>query len=603
MPGPNKGPSHHALDLPEIRDLIIRNIVSSKNDIAACALVSRDFYQTCLPYVWETINLRRFRGHRLEAFCEAFKIKGHLVRNVFLDIMIFHPVYTPFLRDCILPYCANLQRIDLLESKTTFTTVVNYSGHKGRAHFATDRRRRENEWILITEIIRKNPNLRSLRIKSTQKPLAAPVEFWRGLAEVVLELRTLEIVHALIGTNGFDGRDGDAITRYFLAVCDCVEEIHLENVAFASPQYTDDPWTNAAILSPLSRLRKLSYIERLPMGFPSLYRLLQGPRLEELVWNTYGTEFEPIPTQELVAALTERSLPLKKLDLKDETDEYSGQDLATILNSLSRPLLELRLANGESLEFMFEELQRPRLSWPGWSGDDISCDFQEKGVAVSHGSMIQVLDLQGCMMDSWVAQMFLEFCPRLQVFRAPHIDGLLLLEAQRVNFQQRQQDQGLQPQPIRLRHPTSTPITTWVCKELKEFHVKITVAPPDEILSFPDTLMITYQIHRAIFQELSQFTQLERLSVGWQRERDGALVASNLFEGMDFRLASGLDLLAGLTRLREVDLNGTEQHLTVQDIDWIAESFPQMKSPPEGKFAPTFEEHMVLRARFLKWRE
>ncbi|KAF9127168.1 hypothetical protein BGW39_006065 [Mortierella sp. 14UC] len=327
-PAPNPTKEAQSLDIPEIRNMIVRHL-TSKNDLGACALVSRSFHRTCIPYIWETVHLRRFRGYFLQAFRDGVKTKGHFIRNIYLDFMLFHPACNTFLKDCILPHCTRLQKIDLLETKTSFVTALWHGGRGDDTTAEEDSRRRQDQWETITALIRKNSSLHSFRMRSTLNLLMPPIAFWAALATQGM-LRTVYISKAVIGKND-DGdifKEGEEMAGLFLEICDRTEELYLEDVTFANLQDAADSWMDSSYPAQFTRLKKLAIIAQSSMEkLRPLYRYLDAPELEDLIWQTHrspaGHGQDPL-IDASVRELTQRNLALKRLELGDGMQNYTG---------------------------------------------------------------------------------------------------------------------------------------------------------------------------------------------------------------------------------------------------------------------------------------
>jgi hypothetical protein len=74
---------------------------------------------------------------------------------------------------------------------------------------------------------------------------------------------------------------------------------------------------------------------------------------------------------------------------------------------------------------------------------------------------------------------------------------------------------------------------------------------------------------RGLIRRLSRFRNLERLDVSnWVYH----------LPGPDFRLESGLDQLATLTRLKELRLTRTDQAMTLKDLEWMIDHWKNIEA-------------------------
>ncbi|KAK3834117.1 MAG: hypothetical protein J3R72DRAFT_452669 [Linnemannia gamsii] len=628
----------HPLDLPEIRNYVVSYLTTSRSDLIACLRVSKAWQQTCLPHLWAAVDFRRFREQQLTFRREGIIKNGHLIHHVGLEHMQFYALSGAHLQDYVLPYCHNLQRIEFSEA----SMVDNDDEDLDK-----DRLRLE-EWEDIAALVRQNPGLEVFRIENSNV-WTIPVGFWKALSENVPELRSVQILRATVGignnlegvsnsvNNGISGNvstnssiassaglDGDVIVDLFLDICDRVEELHLDAVIFTRTR--TERWNDG---STFSRLQKLTYFGRSTMQFELFYKALDAIGLKELTWGSQFRAMEQptIIAPFLTAEIVKRHLALEALDLWEEMP-FEDRELQAILVSLARPLLKFCVKDSEFSMQALQALLQPRLSWDRWSG----VNGGGTGVMASHGSVIRTLNLQGCVLvTSAMVQRLLQSCPQLEVFVAWEIKGSDILNAQ--NDQQ----------------------PTWACRNLKELEVFISVfSPARDALRQGTTTAPGYrttaaetatasvvsewgvgdlgslslssssslgmppspsppgmaifseperQIHSAIYRELGVLTNLERLAIGKARLATDYYQNPAVEQGLDLRLASGLNSLAGLTQLQELDFRNTPQNLGEHDVEWMAEYFCEMREAPMGRYSGYIEQrNLDLKARFISVR-
>ncbi|KAF9341848.1 hypothetical protein BGZ91_000886 [Linnemannia elongata] len=577
------------MDIPEIRNLVVSNLystINSRADILSCSFVSKAWLQTCLPYLWHKFDLRKFNSHQLHLRHQGIINNAHLIRHLSLEHMQFYELH-PHLQDYVLPYCQALQIIEFTE---TWKSVDG----SGTAMDHSDKNKlRLREWADIAALIQLNPELQEFRIENSNV-WTPPVAFWRALAEDVPALRV-----------------------------------------------KTERWINGPTFS---HLQKLTYFGQSAMQLELFYRALDAPGLRELTWGSpYRAMEQPaIFAPFLTVEIAKRHLALEVLDLQEEVP-FEDRELQCILLSLSRPLLALRVKGSGFDVRSLEALLQPRPSWTQW---DAGSGFAGELMA-SHGSTIRTLNLQGCaMVTSAMVQRLLQSCPQLEVFVAWEIKGIDILSAQTESQAQYGHEQ-LEP--------------TWACRKLRQLEVFISVfsisqdawrrgtttapeyrtSPPATTATFtamsssslsaagcntnglgssssslplgvpppppPHSGISSFseaerQLHRAVYRELAQLTELEKLVIGkWQ-------LATEYYQnpaeeqGLDLRLNFGLDTLAGLTRLRELDFRNTPQNLDEQDVVWMAEHFCEMSVSNEVGFRGRFAGHDVQRHRELEAR-
>ncbi|KAF8932071.1 hypothetical protein BGZ47_011571 [Haplosporangium gracile] len=653
------------MDLPEIRNFVISYLstssTNSRPDILSCSRVSKAWLQTCLPYLWHTFDLRRFNNHQLHLRHQGIDNNAHLIRHIRLEHMQFYELH-PHLQDCVLPYCRALQRIDFTETWTGVDDNAAERDHLDKAQL------RLKEWADIATLVRQNPELQEFRIENSNV-WTPPVAFWKALAEDVPELRSFQVVRATVGKGriGSVGNNGnnsvrgaasnnssgssnssesripeeDVILDFFLDICDRIEELHLDTVVFT--RVKTKRWINGPTFS---HLQKLTYFGRSTMQFELFYKALDAPGLRELAWGSpyRATEQPAIIAPFLTAEVVKRHLTLEALDLWEEMP-FEDRELQSILLSLSRPLLSLQAKDSDFATQALDALLTPRSSWTRWNaGNGLT-----EGLMASHGSTIQTLNLQGCVMvTSTMIQSLLQNCPQLEFFAAWELKGIDVLSAQTESQAQRGHDQI---QPVwacrKLRqlevfisvfsfpqeawrrgtttvpeHRTTPPATTTALTSMTISSPSSSLAaglgwntngfesstssssssfmsappPPPGVSSFSEG---ERQLHRAVYRELAQLKGLEKLVVGKWRLATQYFQNPTEEQGLDLRWDSGLDALAGLMRLRELDFRSTPQNLGERDVEWMAEHFCGMDEVPRGRFASHDpQRHRVLEARF-----
>ncbi|KAF9543242.1 hypothetical protein EC957_001038 [Mortierella hygrophila] len=640
------------MDIPEIRNLVISNLSSTTNsrtNILSCSCVSKAWLQTCLPYLWHEFDLRKFNKHQLRLRHQGIINNAHLIRHLSLEHMQFYEVH-PHLQNCVLPYCRALQRIEITEAWNSV-----YDSGVARDRSEKDRLRLR-EWADIAALVQQNPQLQEFRIENSNV-WTPPVAFWKALAEDIPALRSLQILRATIGQGGIssagsnishsvggntsnssaagssNSNDGsepgeDMVLDLFLAICDRVEELHLDAVLFT--RVKTERWINGPTFS---HLKKLTYFGRSTMQFELFYKALDAPGLRELTWgSSYRAMVQPaIIALILTPEIVKRRLALEVLDLQ-EVMPFEDRELQLILMSLSRPLLALQVKDSGFGTQALKELLQPRPSWTQWgagsgfAGELMAC----------HGSTIHTLNLQGCItVTSKMVQKLLQGCPQLEVFAAWEIKAVDILSAQ---IDRRRYD-----------HAWMRP--AWACRKLRQLEVFISVftslqevwrleaaqeyraypfattttlaamtlpslsaaagglewsangvgSPSMEDPPSPPSLIESErQLHSAVYRELAQLTGLEKLEIGKWRLATEYNQNPAEEQGLDLQLSSGLGALAGLTRLRELDFRNTPQYLGEQDVIWMAEHFCGMSESDGVRLRGRFVGRHIQRHRELE---
>lgn len=586
---------------------------------------------------------------------------AHLIRCLGLEHMQFYELHS-HLQDCVLPYCRDLQRIEFTE---TWKTMNGDGGAERDADKDLLRLREWGDIAALVrqnpelqEFRIENTNVWTPPV-AFWKALAEDVPKLRSFQIVRITVgkgRT-----GIFGNNGSNVNNGngstnsstswssynsessesedDVILDLFLDICDRVEELCLDTVLFT--RVKTERWINGPTFS---RLQKLNYFGRSTMQFELFYKALDATGLRELTWGSpyRVTEQPTIIAPFLTAEIVKRQLALEALDLWEEMP-FEDQELQSILLSLSRPLISLHVKDSEFDMQSLEALLQPQRSWARWDNRDGSTGR----IMASHASTLQTLNLQGCVtVTSSMVQKLLQNCPQLEVFVAWELKALDILVAQSNN---------------QLQNDCEEKQPTWVCRNLRHLEVfisayssrgeagrrgtttapeyrptPITTAstavslsssvaarfggrtngsgsfasssssrlmrapppPPPGVSSFSEE---ERQLQRGIYRELAQLTGLEKLVVGKWRLAKEYFQNPAKEQGLDLRLASGLDTLAGLTRLQELDFRYTPQNLGEEDVEWMAEHFCGMYEGvmPRGRFAVhDIERHRILEARF-----
>ncbi|KAK3846559.1 MAG: hypothetical protein J3R72DRAFT_434095 [Linnemannia gamsii] len=96
--------------------------------------------------------------------------------------------------------------------------------------------------------------------------------------------------------------------------------------------------------------------------------------------------------------------------------------------------------------------------------------------------------------------------------------------------------------------------------------------------------------HR-LFHQLGRLSNLQQLSLGhcilWMYENGVS------HHGLDFTLEAGLDQLAGLKKLEELNLEGIYQRMGEKDVRWMLEHWPRLRVV-EGELHYRREERVKL---------
>ncbi|KAG0293398.1 hypothetical protein BGZ96_002866 [Linnemannia gamsii] len=650
-------PRHrNPFDIPEIRSQVLSYLIVTRlpmKDLSSCLRVSNSWSGSTLPLIWSSINFNDFHTtRRLTSFQRGVSRHGHLIRKLFLEYMDFEGSFSGkrFLQEGVLPYCRELQQLELTEK------WGNGGADRDRRRQQQRQKQQLSEWADITTFIQQNPGLRSLRIRSVHL-WAPPLSFWKALDEDLPQLRTVQFLRVTVGEilslaglrdrgdndNGYDDNrnddsdedgDGHKILERFLAICNRTEELHLDGVVILVPCRKVDSWLDGVTFP---RLQKLIFHGQSALQLQLFCTALDAPQLRELTWGSpiaLHAHDESIPTSVpsfVTAEIVKRHLALEKLNVQeDQTPSFQEGEIESILKSLSKPLIQLRVYRSEFSSRSLKAILEPQQTRGGYQNAGGGRDGDITGLwpsMMSHSSWLQNLDLQGCVtVTSRMVLRLLQNCHQLQVFKARQIRGVDILYAQRKFHQQQkqdfEQDEG-QGQGQGQGRPT------WSCSNMVDLEVFISVSPGDEPTGEEDEEATApgsvgfendscniflvgpaaaaaeqqLQIQQAIYRELGQLTGLRRLAIGNGTNMDFFDSRRKRRQGVDLRLVSGLAQLSGLKRLQELNFCQTRQDMAEEDVDWMAERFCNMTDVPKGWFRHTEVGQENMAERFMKWRK
>ncbi|KAG0297823.1 hypothetical protein BGZ97_004219 [Linnemannia gamsii] len=260
--------------------------------------------------------------------------------------------------------------------------------------------------------------------------------------------------------------------------------------------------------------------------------MMRCPNLTALEWRASCSSF---PGWELVEAILHNTWPL--LDSFELIGTRFEDETSALMLEHLPPLQVFRLPSRHLSELSFDQLQR------------------------RHFATLRVLDMNGC--GEFTGDMVLSVlsgCPFLEDFSASYFTA-----------------SGLSK-----RDPSRR---AWVCLGLRR--LKVFIAGD---WKHPE-------VDQLVFEQLSKLVQLEELDLGDDplRDLDGNLRKELRYQGgLQLRLDSGLDRLAGLKNLYAVEFRGTVQTIRVEEIEWMLESWPQLEEV-SGELSGNSKTHEVLK--------
>ncbi|KAI8349981.1 hypothetical protein B0O80DRAFT_500925 [Mortierella sp. GBAus27b] len=237
----------------------------------------------------------------------------------------------------------------------------------------------------------------------------------------------------------------------------------------------------------------------------------RSPRLKALVWDLCGSERNLSSLPNIISTYCPHLEALEMIDGRDVS-----VDVSSVLDSCQR-LSTLTLAG-----FEFDARALVSLS--------------------RHFSHLAHLDIEDCHFTSSTILLVLTSCPLLESLSADTLDACDILGI----TENQEGHQTFQPQD-------------WVCTNLHSFTVFICglEGKPNE-----------WQIE--VLKQLSRLTRLSTLRIGcW------GVGGTELCDGLDLRLRSGLGILSGLY-LRELAFCGLWQEMEDEDVRWMVEAWPEL---------------------------
>ncbi|KAF9179813.1 hypothetical protein BGZ50_006668 [Haplosporangium sp. Z 11] len=243
----------------------------------------------------------------------------------------------------------------------------------------------------------------------------------------------------------------------------------------------------------------------------------QYPALQSMALNLYSCRRETGVSDTVsneVARFFEANTWPGLVDLDFGVKTMTDEGIARMLRALRNPV-RIRLNTPDFGPAAFQELR-------------------------SHFSTLRRLDLAKCpgFMSPMIAEV-LESCPLLQELHGRQIWSSDIINSQR-----------------------------WVCQtslEILAVYIRfdfshLTKAPPDSAERF-----------RKVFERLSELTKLKKLDIS-------DVFCGRFWRSLDLRVGKGLELLASLRDLEEIDFQGTYQAMNVQDLEWMGKHWPNLKA-------------------------
>ncbi|KAG0094165.1 hypothetical protein BGZ92_006389 [Podila epicladia] len=182
-------------------------------------------------------------------------------------------------------------------------------------------------------------------------------------------------------------------------------------------------------------------------------------------------------------------------------------------------------------------------------------------LAPTRTSQIVELDLSGCFrVSSRMIQEILTTCTELVAFKGPLLDAYSMVE-----------EASKHPSPATLvplpaPAPAHLLLEPWVCRNLERFEISMDhLGWTDEYLKSPGAAS------QMFYSQLARLTRLR-----WVRLHENLeeMTTTHFFR---MSCATGLEQLAGWTKIQELDIRGLGWLLEVEDVRWMVETWPELE--------------------------
>ncbi|KAF8935027.1 hypothetical protein BGZ52_001874 [Haplosporangium bisporale] len=577
------------LDIPELLGSIC--VFLTPHDLLQCLLVSRRWHPLFIPYLWSTIHIRnkaqfdRFTraSEQQETVAEnnrppLLARHGHHIRSIHTA---FYSLLCPLLEGSV--SCASLTRLEF-PANTAFTSPIlppegdntpttsptaaltrlgldnSRTNETGLAHAQTVAEYRQlltanphsfDEAVLY-RLMRKSPRLEAL--------IFASFPFYHDsmiirIADRLVGLKRLDL------TNPHNCQVKAQSIQYLLQHCaQGLEELKVSISPSSKAEVSPRAWAKE-LLRPLG-LKKLELLGDLSGGGDLLWLpvLPSCKRLQELSLDLFDTTAQ----NQLARCLQENCPNLQSLTLRCFAGPQEEQDLVNLVQlNRATTLRKLSMKFFHGLGSLFT------------------------AALTRHLPTLESLVFEECDgIGSEDIQHLLGSCPRLTTFHAmtnngPRFSSTVYLDVEDM-----------------LAGP-------WACEEtLETLKVIITGIPrPDQQedqFGAPLTGPLhdvsdrdNYECQKEVYQRLSALVNLRELWLGHDAQDlddednyypvDGQglwrfIDPDYQFECLEFSLRSGLGHLAGLKKLRRLNLDRMMTRIGQSEVQWMAQQWPKLQT-------------------------
>ncbi|KAG0237386.1 hypothetical protein BGX31_003616 [Mortierella sp. GBA43] len=509
----------HPLGIPEVLEQVVKYL--SRRDITGCLCVSKAFYTIALASLWSSIELSSYHQKdiplRYPLGLPLHKHKHHIQTLTFNN-------------DYPLPYLT-LQGCSRLQSVKINTARLDYDFSQAVADDYQDR-------VLygFAGLVQAHAStLREVKIQLSPRHMSVPPkDIWSALL-ACQHLSSLDLSYIRIS---------DDAVPLFLRVLIKPRILTLTCVKLDDlpADMTDFVFTGPRRLS----IVKHSYGCQM-RGMPSRIQatlVRQCRNVESLQWRgycpTFGSESNPEATV-FFNALSMDPWPLSNLHtLELMLIPMKDEDLATVLKQMHR----LRHLNAHGTRFgnlSFQAIIMDRSNFSQSGRESSSSPYGNR--LCDSIELLKITQCQGVTGN--MIQVILANCPRLTHFYA---DKLTMTEI--VSGKE------------------------WICVGLKELDIYLDADVRDNFYHRDVTLVpdAVTELQRESYGRLAVLTGLERLHL------TNDYTSSTERRTLDLTLNAGLDLLAGLTNLKEITFRSdSHQQIGLEEAVWIKRHWPKLE--------------------------
>ncbi|KAI8345576.1 hypothetical protein B0O80DRAFT_491687 [Mortierella sp. GBAus27b] len=592
----------HALGLPEVAFRVAQYL--ELGDFVTCSLVSKSFYDSFAPYLWENIHLGVFSlpeiriEHYQEPQARFIALKPALADNILQEqhpsqhrgIVQFLQKIAPWIRSLSM-YPGYFGRQMMLSNQCTSIQSLLISTPSFKMPFE------EEDWNACEAMVQgsknclrsltligwsklfgdpllpiwsplhtcaQHANLNTLRIRRSELCVGELESFWTICRQ--LEILELTEIDMTVLSSESSRRAMDTIGTTLLGKTEMEPTLGIipplsATITSTSTATTTTSTTIAAVRFPKLRELTLDRIELNPSY--QIKFILQCPMLHTLVWRLREYRFSLGEFCDYFAA---QAWPhLDSLGITGFSSVLSTQEYALLLQSTQRRFkrLDLKHRVKDQEQESFDLLRKG-----GHFETLTKVDLRVAARLRHHLPSFSGINVTGSKRIREV----LESCPSLEYFAATAISGQDIIDSQ-----------------------------PWVCHRLKTFEVLICMEITKQQIAWAVTEYTEddkRQCHQ-VFERLSQLGQLKVLNTS-NSNLEGLYPRGLATLPLDLRM--GLGHLSTLKDLEWIEYHGL-QRMRMVDVEWMLQHWTRLRvirgERPTMKLSKTFG-HTNVRCYLIK---